>query len=440
MDLLALQRMIKKAKKAQMTREHFNATIDHQDAIIHRALLGEKLRQQTQIELIASENTVSRAVLDALGSEITNKTLEGYPGNRFHGGAAFADVVEQTAVDRARQLFGCKYANVQPHSGSQANQAVLFALLKPNDRILSLDLAAGGHLSHGARGNQSGRFYDSRHYHVDRRTGLIDYDAVEKKAVELKPDLLIAGGSAYPREIDFARMRAVADRVGAYLLVDMAHFAGLVAAKVHPSPVPHADVVTLTTTKTMRGARGGVILSNRADLFDKLQSAVFPGVQGSIHLQVIAAKAVCLGEALQPAFKIYGRQVRDNARALARTLQRRGIGLVAGGTDTHLLLLDVSSQNISGQQAQDVLAKAGITANKNPVPFDHRSPSRWIGLRLGTAAGTTRGFDTLAFETIGGWIADLLQAASKSSEEREIIVSDTAEKVAALCAQYPIYP
>ena len=422
-----------------MTGEYFSSPLDRQDPLIDRALKGEKQRQQTQIELIASENTVSRAVLDALGSEITNKTLEGYPGRRFHGGAEFADTVEQAAVGRARQLFSCDYANVQPHSGSQANQAVLFALLKPGDRILSLDLAAGGHLSHGAAMNQSGRIYEGHHYHVDRETGLIDYETVQQKALEVKPKLLISGGSAYPREIDFVRMRAIADRVGAYHLVDMAHFAGLVAAGIHPSPLPHADVVTLTTTKTMRGARGGVILSNRKDLFNRLQSAVFPGVQGSIHLQVIAAKAVCLGEALQPEFQTYGRQVRDNARALARALEDRGIRLIGGGTDTHLLLLDVSTKKLTGQQAQEVLGKASITSNKNPVPFDQPTPSKWIGLRLGTAAGTTRGFTTQDFNTIGRWIADLLEAVGQGEKQRASSIQSIADNVAAMCRRYPIY-
>ena len=422
-----------------MTRDHFTAPLERCDPLIDQALKDEKHRQQNQIELIASENTVSRAVLAALGSEITNKTVEGYPGRRFHGGARFADQVERAAIDRARQLFGCRCANVQPHSGSQANQAALYALLKPSDRILSLDLAAGGHLSHGAAVNQSGRIYDGHHYHVDRQTGLIDYDAVEKQALKVKPALLIAGGSAYPREIDFARMRAIADRVGAYYLVDMAHFAGLVAAGVHPSPVPHADVVTLTTTKTMRGARGGLILCNREDLFTRLQSAVFPGVQGSIHLQVIAAKAVCLQEALQPEFRRYGRQVRDNARALARILQDRGIRLISGGTDTHLLLLDLSTKNITGQQAEDVLGAADITSNKNPVPFDRPNPQKWVGLRLGTAAGTTRGFGVLEFQAIGEWIADLLDVAAAEDAARNKIVRDTAEKVAALCSRFPIY-
>ena len=422
-----------------MNPEHFNAPLHSRDPLVARALEREKHRQQSQIELIASENTVSRAVLDALGSEITNKTVEGYPGGRFHGGAEFADIVEQAAVDRARQLFGCRYANVQPHSGSQANQAALFALLEPGDRILSLDLAAGGHLSHGARANQSGRIYESHHYHVDRHTGRSDCDAVEHAALAVKPRVLIAGGSAYPRQIDFARMRAIADKAGAYFLVDMAHFAGLVAAGVHPSPLPHADVVTLTTTKTMRGPRGGVILSNRKDLFGRFQSAVFPGVQGSIHLPVIAAKAVCLAEALTPAFQDYGRRVRDNARALARTLQARDIALVSGGTDTHLLLLDVSAKGITGRQAEEVLGQAGITSNKNPVPFDSLSPRKWVGLRLGTAAATTRGFGEAEFRSIGRWIADLLEAAASGEDKRRQAVAETAKNVAALCAQFPIY-
>lgn len=422
-----------------MNTNFFNASLEHQDAFIAKALQNEKKRQQGQIELIASENTVSRAVLDALGSEITNKTVEGYPGNRFHGGADFADIVENAAIERARELFGCTYVNVQPHSGSQANQAVMFALLEPHDRILSLDLSAGGHLSHGARANQSGRIYSSHHYHVDRETGIIDYANVGQIAKKIQPKLLIAGGSAYPREIDFARMREIADISGAYLMVDMAHFAGLVAAGVHASPIPYADVVTLTTTKTMRGARGGLILTNRKDLFKKLQSAVFPGVQGSIHLQVIAAKAVCLGEALKPEFKFYGKQVKDNARMLARTLAERDIKLVTGGTDTHLVLLDLSSKGIAGQQAQDILAKVNMTSNKNPIPFDSPKPNEWAGLRLGTSAGTTRGFGLEQFQLIGEWIADLLGVIPKDSKERKNLISKTLQKVAHICSRFPIY-
>jgi glycine hydroxymethyltransferase len=409
------------------------------DPFIHEALKGEKHRQQNQIELIASENTVSNAVLEALGSEITNKTVEGYPGNRFHGGAKFADIVEQAAIDRAMELFGCDYVNAQPHSGSQANQAVLYALLQPGDQILSLDLAAGGHLSHGAKANQSGHIYQPFHYHVSKETGLIEYDKVEEIALEVKPKLLIAGGSAYPREIDFERMRHIANRVNAFFLVDMAHFAGLVAAKVHPSPVSHADVVTLTTTKTMRGARGGLILSNNKELFKKLQSSVFPGVQGSIHLQVIAAKAVCLGEALQPDFKTYGRKVRDNARVLAKTLSQKGVKIIAGGTDTHLVLLDLSNKKITGQQAQDILEQANITSNKNPIPFDSPIPSKWIGLRLGSSAGTTRGFEENQFQMIGEWIAELFDCVTKPGDVQKQKIDAIKKHVSDLCKKFPIY-
>ena len=423
-----------------MNDRYFSASLEQSDQLIANALNNEIHRQQTQIEMIASENTVSRAVLEALGSVITNKTVEGYPGSRYHGGADFADVVEQAAIDRAKELFHCAYANVQPHSGSQANQAALFALLQPHDRILSLDLAAGGHLSHGTKGNQSGRIYEAYHYHVDKESGLMDYEAIEKQAIEIQPKLLIAGGSAYPREIDFERMRVIAGKVGAYLLVDMAHFAGLVAAGVHPSPVKFSDVVTLTTTKTMRGARGGVILSNREDLFKKLQSAVFPGVQGSAHLQVIAAKAVCLGEALRPEFKEYGRRVRDNARAFADTLKKRGIKVIGGGTDTHLVLVDVSTKGLTGQQAQDILLKINITSNKNPVPFDSPKPDQWVGIRFGTGAGTTRGFNTEQFRSIGEWIGDLFEDISGHPDSCDELSKQISEKVSNLCAQFPIYP
>ncbi len=416
-----------------------NRNLERIDPFIHEALKGEKYRQQNQIEMIASENTVSHAVLEALGSEITNKTVEGYPGHRFHGGAKYADIVEQAAIDRARELFGCDYVNAQPHSGSQANQAVLYALLKPGDRILSLDLAAGGHLSHGAKANQSGRIYQPFHYHVSKETGLINYDKVEKTALEVKPKLLIAGGSAYPREIDFERMRHIADRANAFLLVDMAHFAGLVAANVHPSPVPFADVVTLTTTKTMRGARGGLILSNKKELFKKLQSSVFPGVQGSVHLQVIAAKAVCLGEALQPDFKTYGRKVRENARILAETLRKKGVKIIADGTDTHLVLLDLSNKEINGQQAQDILERVNITSNKNPIPFDSPNPSKWIGLRLGSSAGTTRGFKAKHFQMIGEWIAELFDCVYRPPDVQKQKIDTIRKQVSVLCKKYPIY-
>ncbi len=347
-------------------------------------------------------------------------------------------MAEQAAIDRAKQLFDCAYANVQPHSGSQANLAVFFALLKPGDRVLSLDLAAGGHLSHGLGANLSGRWFEAHHYGVEQDTGLIDYDRVEALAIDLAPQLLIAGGSAYPREIDFERMAEIARRAGACFHVDMAHFAGLVAGQAHPSPLPHADVVTCTTTKTLRGPRGGVILSNRLDWQRKFQAAVFPGVQGSIHTQVIAAKAVCFGEALKPEFKAYARRVRSNARTLASTLAARGIRIVSGGTDTHLVLLDLSPQGLTGKAVETVLERAGITANKNPIPYDSPKPAEWVGLRLGSAAATTRGLDEAAFTELGGFVADLILAAAAGEVETALVRA--REGCAALSARFPVYP
>ncbi|MFT5658018.1 MAG: glycine hydroxymethyltransferase [Gammaproteobacteria bacterium] len=419
-----------------LRQQFFTQPLSSTDPIIGNALGSELERQQSQIELIASENIVSRAVLDALGHAMTNKTLEGYPGSRFHGGGEFVDIVEQTAIDRARELFGCDYVNVQPHSGTQANQAVFFATLKPNDRVLSLNLAAGGHLSHGAKPNLSGRWFDANYYGVKRDTGTIDYDDVERQAKLLKPKLLIAGGSAYPREIDFKFMRKVADQVGAIFLVDMAHIAGLVAAGVHPSPIPFADIVTCTTTKTLRGPRGGLILSRDKIWQKKLQSAIFPGVQGSLHTQIIAAKAVCLGEALSPDFKVYARQVADNANVLAQTLMSKNIDVVSGGTDTHLILLDLSSRGIKGQTVQDKLAEANITSNKNPVPFDSQRPSEWVGLRLGTAAATTRGLGVEEFQILGNTIASLIEDCSVPDSET---VVRAKQAVAKLCGRFPIY-
>ena len=384
------------------------------DPSVREILDREASRQHAQIELIASENIMSRAVREALGHEMGNKTLEGYPGNRFHGGGEHVDAVESLAIERAKELFGAAYANVQPHSGTQANQAVFFVLLRPGDRILSLDLAAGGHLSHGAAPNLSGRWFDSRHYGVDRESGLLDYNEIEARAREARPALLIAGGSAYPRTIDFERMAAIAESVEARLLVDMAHIAGLVAAGAHASPLPHADIVTCTTTKTLRGPRGGVILARSDEFARRLQSAVFPGVQGSLHSNVLAAKAVCLGEALGPEFKAYGRRVVQNARTLAAILADRGIGIVSGGTDTHMVLLDLSSIGLLGSQAETALARAGITSNKNPVPFDAPAPSKWTGLRLGVSAATTRGLVSADMEVLGACIADLLRAEARS--------------------------
>lgn len=416
--------------------QHFSAPIADTDPLIANALNAELTRQQTQIELIASENIVSRAVLDALGHEMTNKTLEGYPGARFHGGGQNVDVVEQAAIDRACALFDCAYANVQPHSGSQANLAVFFALLMPGDRVLSLDLAAGGHLSHGLGANLSGRWFEAHHYGVDRDTGVIDYDAVAARAQEVQPKLLIAGGSAYPRTLDFARLAQIAEKVGAYFMVDMAHIAGLVAGGVHPSPIPHADIVTCTTTKTLRGPRGGLILSRDEAWRKKLQSSVFPGVQGSLHTQVLAAKAVCLGEALDPSFKDYAARVVANAVALSRALQAGGIDIVSGGTDTHIVLLDLSRQGILGREAEALLDQANITSNKNPVPYDVANPNQWVGLRLGVAAATTRGFSAADFSSLGQGIAQILTA---QPAQRDGALSLARDLTSRLCATYPIY-
>ena len=416
--------------------DFFHHSIGERDPLVADALAAELQRQRTQIELIASENIVSRAVLDALGHPITNKTLEGYPGHRFHGGGEFVDVVEQAAIDRARELFDCEYVNAQPHSGTQANQAVFFATVKPGDTIVSLDLAAGGHLSHGAAPNLSGRWFDAHHYGVDPDSGLIDYAAAERLAHEVEPGLLIAGGSAYPRHIDFERLGQIARDVGALFLVDMAHFAGLVAAGAHPSPVAHADIVTCTTTKTMRGPRGGLILSRNGDWASKLQSAIFPGVQGSLHSQIIAAKAVCLGEALTDEFRQYGHRVVANARRLAQVLQDNGIELVSGGTDTHMVLLDFSEMELNGQQVQDRLARANITSNKNPIPFDSVKPSQWKGLRLGVAAATTRGLGEAEFETLGAIIAGLIRAGENLDTE---LIESSRDRVLELCERFPVY-
>lgn len=416
---------------------HFDTRVSQADPLIADALRHEKSRQQDQIELIASENIVSRAVLDALGHEMTNKTLEGYPGNRFHGGGKFVDIVEQAAIDRAKRLFGCDYANVQPHSGSQANLAVFFLLLKPGDRVLSLDLAAGGHLSHGLKANLSGRWFEPHHYGVDPETEVINYDALEQQAQAIRPKLIIAGGSAYPREIDFERMGQIARKVGAWFHVDMAHIAGLVAGGAHPSPFPHADIVTCTTTKTLRGPRGGLILTNNEDWFKRLQSAVFPGVQGSIHTQVLAAKAICLGEALTNEFAAYAAQVRANARCLAHTLQGRGIRIVSGGTDTHIVLLDLSSKGLTGKRAEAVLERANITANKNAIPNDSPRPPEWVGLRLGTGAATTRGMKESEFEVLGEMISDLIEA--EAAEDSAGIIARSKLRVAELCQAFPVY-
>ncbi|ANL34204.1 serine hydroxymethyltransferase [Rhizobium phaseoli] len=418
-------------------RVHFNTTVQEADPLVADALASERARQQNQIELIASENIVSRAVLDALGHEITNKTLEGYPGNRFHGGGQFVDIAEQAAIDRAKQLFNCGYANVQPHSGTQANLAVFFLLLKPGEKVLSLDLAAGGHLSHGMKANLSGRWFDANNYSVNPQNEVIDLDEMERIAEEIRPKLLITGGSAYPRELDFERMSKIAKKVGAHFLVDMAHIAGLVAGGVHPSPFPHADIVTCTTTKTLRGPRGGLILTNNEEWYKKLQAAVFPGVQGSLHSNVLAAKAICLGEALRDDFKLYARQVVANAKVLAETLADRGVRIVSGGTDTHIILLDLSSKGLLGKQAETLLAKANITSNKNPIPGDSPRPPEWVGMRLGSSAATTRGLNEGEFRVLGHVIADLIDAETEGRTDE--IVGTARAKIAELTEKFPVY-
>ena len=416
--------------------DFFSASVSQTDPLVAGALDKELARQQSQIELIASENIVSTAVLDALGHQMTNKTLEGYPGARFHGGGQFVDVVEQAAIDRACELFDCTYANVQPHSGSQANLAAFFAMLKPGDKVLSLDLAAGGHLSHGLGANLSGRWFEAHHYGVGKDTGTIDYDDVEARALEVRPQLLIAGGSAYPRELDFERLSATARKVDALFLADMAHIAGLVAGGAHASPIPHADIVTCTTTKTLRGPRGGLILSKDDSWRKKLQSSVFPGVQGSMHTQILAAKAVCLGEALQPEFRDYAKQIVDNASVLANSLQSGGVNIVSGGTDTHIVLLDLAALGLKGREAESLLDQVNITSNKNPVPFDASNPNDWVGLRLGVAAATTRGFKQTEFEQVGQTIAEVLTADDTNRENR---INQARDLTARLCSAHPIY-
>ena len=401
-------------------------------------IIGKELkRQQQQIELIASENIVSRAVMEAQGSILTNKYAEGYPNKRYYHGCEFVDEIETLAIERAKKLFNAKFANVQPHSGSQANVAVYLALLKPNDTLLGMSLDAGGHLTHGSKVSISGKWLNSVSYGVDKNSGLIDYDMVEKLAVEHNPKLIIAGGSAYPRAIDFARFRKIADKVGAYLMVDMAHFAGLVAGGVHQNPLEFADVVTSTTHKTLRGPRGGIILTNNEELAKKINSAIFPGSQGGPLMHVIAGKAVCFKEDLSDKFKEYAKQVVKNAVVLGETLKKRGLELVSGGTDTHLLLVDLRPKNVTGDIVADALDKAHMTCNKNSIPFDPMPPKVTSGIRLGTPAGTTRGFKEKEFEMIGNWIADVVEAIGTPDETK--VIEDTAKKVIELCNQFPIY-
>ncbi|MEZ5930738.1 MAG: serine hydroxymethyltransferase [Alphaproteobacteria bacterium] len=421
-------------------RTFFEASLADTDPELAAAVAQELDRQQNEIELIASENIVSRAVLDAAGSVLTNKYAEGYPGRRYYGGCQYVDIAEQLAIDRATALFGCGFANVQANSGSQANQSVLLALAKPGDTILGMSLDAGGHLTHGAKPNLSGKWFNAVQYGVAEDTHLIDFDQVERLAKAHRPKVIIAGGSAYPRIIDFARFRAIADEVGAILHVDMAHFAGLVAAKVHPSPFPHAHVVTTTTHKTLRGPRGGMVLTDDEAIARKINSAIFPGLQGGPLMHVIAGKAVAFGEALQPAFKAYARAVVDNAKALGEVLKSEGLDLVAGGTDTHVLLVDLRPKGVTGKDAELALGRAHITCNKNGVPFDPEKPTVTSGIRLGTPAGTTRGFGIAEFQDIGRMIAEVLDGlAAHGADGNQQVEAAVKQRAIALCQRFPIY-
>ena len=418
----------------------FNATLSQTDPELAAAIGHELVRQQDGIELIASENIVSAAVMEAQGSVLTNKYAEGYPGRRYYGGCVYVDVAEQLAIDRARQLFDCAYANVQPHSGAQANQVVFLALLQPGDTILGMSLDAGGHLTHGAAPNLSGKWFRAIQYGVRRDDGFLDYEELEAKARAEKPKLIIAGGSAYPRIIDFARIRRVADEVGAYFLVDMAHFAGLIAAGVYPSPLPHAHVCTTTTHKTLRGPRGGMVLSNDLELGKKFNSAAFPGLQGGPLMHVIAGKAAALGEALKPEFKDYQRAVAENAHVLAATLVEQGLAIVTGGTDSHMMLVDLRPKRVTGKAAEASLERAHMTANKNAIPFDTEKPTITSGIRLGTPAGTTRGFGVEEFRLIGQMIGEVIDGLSRSNDGTNTAVeAEVGARVHELCKRFPIY-
>ncbi|MCA1198365.1 serine hydroxymethyltransferase [Sphingomonas sp. R647] len=419
----------------------FTRNLADADPAVFAGVAEELEREQYQIELIASENIVSKAVLEAQGSVFTNKYAEGYPGKRYYQGCHPSDAVETLAIERAKQLFGCGFANVQPHSGAQANGAVMLALVKPGDTILGMSLDAGGHLTHGAKAAMSGKWFNAIQYGVDPVTHLIDYDAVEALALEHKPRLIIAGGSAYPRVIDFARFRAIADKVDALFMVDMAHFSGIVAAGQHPSPFPHAHVATTTTHKTLRGPRGGMILTNDEALAKKFNSAVFPGMQGGPLMHVIAAKAVAFGEALRPDYKGYISAVVENAKVLAATLKERGAAVVSGGTDTHLALIDLTPLGVTGKDADEALERAGITCNKNGIPNDPLPPTKTSGIRVGSPAGTTRGFGVAEFREIGNMIADVLEGLRTKGEAGDPAVEAAVKlRVRALCERFPIYP
>ncbi|OKL43657.1 serine hydroxymethyltransferase [Pseudovibrio exalbescens] len=421
--------------------DFFTGSLAEGDKEIFEAINLELSRQQNEIELIASENIVSAAVMEAQGSVMTNKYAEGYPGRRYYGGCQYVDIAEELAINRVKQLFGCEFANVQPNSGSQANQAVLMSLSKPGDTLLGMSLDAGGHLTHGAAPNMSGKWFNAVQYGIDTDTGLIDMDDVAKMAREHKPQIIIAGGSAYSRHIDFAGFRAIADEVGAYLWVDMAHFAGLVAGGVHPSPFPHAHVATSTTHKTLRGPRGGLVLTNDQAIAKKINSAIFPGLQGGPLMHVIAGKAVAFGEALRPEFKTYAKNVVENAQVLADTLKNGGLDIVSGGTDTHLMLVDLRPKNLTGKAVEKALGRANITCNKNGVPLDPQKPTITSGIRLGTPAGTTRGFGTDEFREVGKLILEVLDGLREagSDEANEAVEKAVKEKVIKLTSRFPIY-
>ena len=423
---------------ADIDHAFFTASVAEADPEIAAALEGELTRQREEIELIASENIVSKAVLEAQGSVLTNKYAEGYPGRRYYGGCEQVDIAEALAIDRAKRLFDCGFANVQPHSGAQANGAVMLALTRPGDTILGMDLAAGGHLTHGARPALSGKWFNAVGYGVRQEDGRIDYDQVERLALEHKPTLLICGASAYSRTLDFPRFRAIADKAGALLMVDMAHIAGLVAAGQHPSPLPHAHVTTTTTHKTLRGPRGGMVLTNDEDIAKKINSAVFPGLQGGPLMHVIAAKAVALKEALSPEFKVYARNVIENAKALAAVMVERGYAIFSGGTDNHLMLVDLRPKGVKGNAAEQALGRAHITCNKNGIPFDTEKPTVTSGIRLGTPAGTTRGFGVAEFQKIGQLVGDVLDALAAGGDTAAVEARVRGE-VAGLCSRFPIY-
>jgi glycine hydroxymethyltransferase len=417
----------------------FGEELADRDPDLFASIKDELHRQQNQIELIASENIVSRAVMQASGSVMTNKYAEGYPGRRYYGGCEHVDVAEALAIERAKKLFDCKFVNVQPHSGAQANGAVMMALVKPGDTIMGLSLAAGGHLTHGAPPSLSGKWFNAVQYGVREDTAQIDYDEVERLANESKPRMIIAGGSAYPRILDFARFRKIADSVGALFMVDMAHFAGLVAAGIHPSPLPHADIVTTTTHKTLRGPRGGMILSNNEDIGKKINSAVFPGLQGGPLMHIIAAKAVAFGEALTPEFRAYSQAVADNAKTLAATLVEGGLAIVSGGTDTHLMLVDLRPKGLTGNISEESMERASITCNKNGVPFDPEKPMVTSGVRLGTPAATTRGFGEAEFRKVGELIVEVLDGLATNREDNSAVEASVRAQVEALCGKFPIY-